>query len=65
MVATQETELEERENDSDMVGRAIFTIVPSRAAMNVARDIAIMRGVYPRCICTDVQSIQLVRYGSI
>mgnify|MGYP007011024225 CR=1 FL=1 len=42
MVATQETEPDERENTSDIVGRAIFTMVPSRDAMNVAREMAII-----------------------
>ena len=65
MVATQETALEESEKDSDIVGRAIFTIVPSRDAMNVARDIAIMRGIYPFCTFTDKKAIFVLCYSSI
>ena len=38
-VATQLTVLDETWNASEMVGRAILTIVPSRPDMNVAREI--------------------------
>ena len=46
-VATQLTVLDEIWNDSEIVGRAILTIVPSSPAMNVASDIERIRRPKP------------------
>jgi GTPase len=47
MVATQLTVLDEISKVDEMVGRAIFTIVPSREDINAAREMEIVRRVIP------------------
>ena len=63
MVDTQLTVLVETLNDSDIVGSAMFTMVPSRAVMKAASEIERIRRVNLfRAMGVPVVPILLVLY---